>query len=71
VLIGAGDARWLAVMQLMTFAAYLPLALLVRAQASDVAVLWWAFSGWMLLRGAALGWRARGNAWLVTGAAHP
>ncbi len=68
VLIGAGDARWLAWMQLAIFAAYLPLALVVHARAGDVAALWWAFTGWMLIRGAALGWRARGDAWLVTGA---
>ena len=35
---------------------------------SDVATLWWAFTLWMLLRGAALGWRVRSDAWLVTGA---
>ncbi len=71
VLIGAGDARWLAVMQLAIMLAYLPVALLVRAHAGDIATLWWAFTLWMLVRGAALGWRARGDAWLVTGAAHP
>jgi putative MATE family efflux protein len=68
VLIGAGDARWLAVMQLALLLAYLPIAVLVRTHASDVATLWWAFTLWMLLRGAALGWRARSDAWLVTGA---
>ena len=68
MLIGAGDARWLAGMQLAILAAYVPIALLVRSHASDVATLWWAFTAWMLLRGVALGWRARGDAWLVTGA---
>ena len=68
VLIGAGDARWLAVMQLALLLAYLPIAVVVRADASDVATLWWAFTLWMLLRGAALGWRVRSDAWLVTGA---
>ena len=33
-----------------------------------LAVLWWAFTGWMVLRGLALGLRARGDAWLVVGA---
>ncbi len=71
VLIGAGDARWLAGMQLAILLAYLPAALLVRGQATGVAALWWAFTGWMLVRGVALGWRARGDAWLVTGAVSP
>jgi putative MATE family efflux protein len=68
VLIGAGDGRWLAVMQLSILAAYVPIALVVRAHASSVTTLWWAFTAWMLLRGLALGWRARSDAWLVTGA---
>ncbi len=68
VLIGAGDARWLAVMQLALLLAYLPIAVVVRADASEIATLWWAFTLWMLLRGAALGWRVRSDAWLVTGA---
>ncbi|MDP9219650.1 MAG: MATE family efflux transporter [Actinomycetota bacterium] len=68
VLIGAGDARWLAVMQLVIMLAYVPIALLVRAHAGDIATLWWGFTLWMLVRGLALGWRARGDAWLVTGA---
>ncbi len=71
VLIGAGDGRWLAGMQLGLLLAYLPAALLVREHATTVTVLWWAFTGWMLVRGAALGWRARGDAWLVTGAVSP
>jgi putative MATE family efflux protein len=71
VLIGAGDARWLAGMQLAILLAYLPAALLVRDQATTITALWWAFTGWMLVRGAALGWRVRGNAWLVTGAVSP
>jgi putative MATE family efflux protein len=68
VLIGAGDGRWLAGMQVVIFAAYVPMALLVRAHAVDITALWWVFTGWMLIRAAALCWRARGDAWLVTGA---
>jgi putative MATE family efflux protein len=68
VLIGAGDGRWLAVMQLVTLAAYLPVALVVRHQAHDIATLWWAFTGWMVLRGLALGLRSRSDAWMVVGA---
>ena len=82
VLIGAGDGRWLAGAQVVVLVAYLPLVLWVRAsqtallagsdtaatQAHAVTVLWWAVVAFMLLRGLALGWRARGDAWLVTGA---
>jgi putative MATE family efflux protein len=68
VLIGAGDGRWLAWMQVAILAAYAPFALLVRAHAHDVVVLWWAVTGWMVLRGVALGLRARGDGWLVVGA---
>jgi Na+-driven multidrug efflux pump len=68
VLIGAGDGRWLAGMQVAILAAYVPMALLVRARAHDVTVLWWAVTAWMLLRGIALGLRGRGDGWLVVGA---
>ena len=83
VLIGAGDGRWLAGAQVAVLLAYLPLVLWVRprrprcwpasdtaaTQAHAVTVLWWAVVAFMALRGLALGWRARGDAWLVTGAA--
>jgi putative MATE family efflux protein len=83
VLIGAGDNRWLAWAQVALFVVYLPLALWVHAatpsllagadrvagQAHAVTVLWWAFVVFMVIRGIVLGWRARTDAWLVTGAA--
>ena len=74
VLIGAGDGRWLAWGQLVMFVAYLPLALWVRSVgpsgsgSHDVTVLWLAFTGFMLIRGALLTWRARQDAWMVVGA---
>ena len=82
VLIGAGDGRWLALAQVVLLALYLPLILTVRAigpslladagsaagQAQAMTVLWLAFVAFMTMRGLALGWRARGDAWLVTGA---
>jgi Na+-driven multidrug efflux pump len=81
VLIGAGDGLWLAVAQVVVLALYLPLILTVRAtgpsllagtdtvtgQGHAMTVLWVAFVVFMTLRGLALGWRARGDAWLVTG----
>jgi Na+-driven multidrug efflux pump len=82
VLIGAGDGLWLALAQVVLLALYLPLILAVRAtgpsllagtdtvagQRDAMVVLWLAFVAFMTLRGVALGWRARGDAWLVTGA---
>jgi putative MATE family efflux protein len=73
VLIGAGDGRYLAVAGLVTLAAYVPAALAVRAWADDgaagLAWSWVAFAGlFMLARAATTGWRARGTAWMVTGA---
>ena len=82
VLIGAGDGLWLALAQVVLLALYLPLILTVRAtgpslltgtdpvaaQGHAMTVLWLAFVAFMTLRGVALGWRARGDAWLVTGA---
>lgn len=82
VLIGAGDGLWLAVAQVVVLVLYLPLVLAVRAtgpslltgtdtlarQGHAMTVLWLTFVAFMVLRGLALGWRARSDAWLVTGA---
>lgn len=72
VLIGAGDARWLAFAQTGFLLAYLPMvAALQLAEVTGTAGLVWlwvAFTGFMLIRAAGLSWRAHGDAWLVTGA---
>ena len=82
VLIGAGDGRWLAWAQVGLLMLYLPLILTVRAagpsllagtdsaaaQGHALTVLWLTFIAFMTMRGVALGWRARGDAWLITGA---
>ncbi len=74
VLIGAGDARWLAGAMTLTLAAYLPAVLIVRAWAphtpptTAMLWLWVGFSWFMLARAVPLWWRVRGDAWLVTGA---
>ena len=76
VLIGAGDARWLAGAQGALFLAYLPIVAGVAAfsdqllrfgDGAAVAALWGAFIAFMALRGLLLRHRARGDAWLVTG----
>ena len=72
VLIGAGDARWLAAAQVVCLLGYLPLLAWVHLSGADgttgLVWLWVAFTGFMALRAVGLGWRARGEAWLVTGA---
>ncbi|MFD2078016.1 putative efflux protein, MATE family [Actinopolymorpha cephalotaxi] len=68
VLIGAGDGKYLAYAGLMTLVAFLPLAVLVYATHAGLLALWWAFGGFMVARLVTLAVRARGDAWLVTGA---
>jgi Na+-driven multidrug efflux pump len=72
VLIGAGDAKYLAVAGVVNLAAYLPLLFAVPlAGASGGAALvgvWAAFSlGYMLARAVTLGLRARTDRWMVLG----
>lgn len=73
VLIGAGDARWLAFAQVGFLVAYLPMvgavALWGPTGTAGLVWLWVAFSGFMAVRAAGLWWRFRRDAWLVTGAA--
>lgn len=73
VLIGAGDGVYLAWAGMLTLAVYLPCAVAVRAWApggaAGLAWLWAAFAGaFMLARALTTGLRARGSAWMVTGA---
>ena len=74
VLIGAGDGRYLAVAGLWTLLAFVPLAglVLVSPVSGTAGLLWlWAAfaGGFMLARAVTLGLRARGDAWVVLGAA--
>ena len=74
VLIGAGDGRYLAVAGLWTLLAFVPLAgLVLLAPVSGTAGLLWLWAafagGFMLARAVTLARRARGDAWLVLGAA--
>jgi len=68
VLIGAGDVRYLAVAGVLTMSAFLPVAWLVHARGGGLVALWLAIGVWMTARWLTLGLRARGDAWLVTGA---
>ncbi|GAB3765179.1 MATE family efflux transporter [Microlunatus parietis] len=68
ILIGAGDGRYLALAGLVALAAYLPLAFLVGSNRAGLVWLWIAWGGYMAARVITLLVRARGTAWLRTGA---
>ena len=82
VLIGAGDARWLAKAMVVNLVLYLPLIVAVYAMgpwllSTDPPVrgmthamfwLWLAFTGFMAIRAVLLGLRVQTDRWMVTGA---
>jgi putative MATE family efflux protein len=68
VLIGAGDMRYLAVAGVGTMLAFAPAAYAVLALHRGLLALWAALGVFMLARLLTLTLRARGSAWLVTGA---
>ncbi len=70
VLIGAGDARYLALTGLVNLLVYLPLLWLVEALRPEPGMVWLWLSfglGYIGARAITLGLRARGDRWLVTG----
>jgi putative MATE family efflux protein len=74
VLMGAGDFRYLAWAMGGALAAYAPVVLFVRALGvwgEPGRVLMWLWGGYvvfMLARAVSLGWRLRGDRWLIPGA---
>ena len=68
VLIGAGDARYLALAGLVCLAAYLPVALLVRHLGVGLGWVWASYAVFMTARAVTLGLRARGDRWVRVGA---
>ncbi|MFC5744987.1 MATE family efflux transporter [Actinomadura rugatobispora] len=68
ILIGAGDGPYLAVTSVIATLAFLPAALLAYWADAGLIGLWLAIGLWMVTRLITLGLRARGDAWLVTGA---
>ena len=69
VLIGAGDGRYLAWGGVVTLVAYVPVALLAVGLGGGLLAVWVGFSAvFMGARLVVLAHRARGDAWLVTGA---
>jgi len=72
VLIGAGDGAYLARGGLLTLLAYAPLVLLVAGLGLGLVAVWVVFTVvFMGARLVVLVHRARGDAWLVTGARTP
>jgi putative MATE family efflux protein len=69
VLIGAGDGPYLAWAGVLGLVAFVPMALGVLWLGGGLVWLWWAFTGFMIVRMATLVWRERGDRWLVLGAA--
>ncbi|GAA3566256.1 MATE family efflux transporter [Microlunatus spumicola] len=68
ILIGAGDARYLALAGLVSLALYLPVALVVHHLGVGLAWVWASYAVFMATRATTLGLRARGTAWTRTGA---
>jgi putative MATE family efflux protein len=68
VLIGAGDAAYLAVAGVIQTAAFLPVAWLAYELGGGLVSLWLAMGVWMAARLVTLGLRARTGAWSVAGA---
>ncbi len=68
ILIGAGDARFLALAGLATTAVYAPLAFAVMSTGAGLTWLWAAYTVWLVARSVALGRRTRGTTWMRTGA---
>jgi putative MATE family efflux protein len=67
VLIGAGDGRYLAWAGVINLACFVPMALAVPWLGGGLPALWWAFTGFMVIRMLTLLWREQGDAWLVLG----
>ena len=68
VLIGAGDARYLALAGVLALLAYVPLALIVRHEQAGLVWLWVAYTGYVVARLLTLVLRARTDAWMRLGA---
>lgn len=64
VLIGAGDARFLAIAGVGATAAYAPFVATVWFTHAGLAWLWVAYGAWLIARSVLLGLRTRGTAWM-------
>lgn len=64
VLIGAGDARYLAIAGIGATAAYAPFVAIVWFTHAGLPWLWVAYGAWLIARSVLLGLRTRGTAWM-------
>ena len=71
ILIGAGDAKYLAVAMLVASGLYAVALLVLGATTLTLVTLWAAFAGWMVARWLGLFLRFRTDRWAVVGAAAP
>ena len=68
VLIGAGDAKYLALTGVVNVAVYVPLLVIVTVTDAGANWLWAAFGiGYIGARAVTLGLRSRSDAWMLTG----
>ncbi len=70
ILIGAGDARYLALAMVGATGVFLPLAFFVLATGAGLLALWGALYAFMAARLYGMGRRYRTDRWLVTGPRH-
>lgn len=68
VLIGAGDARYLALAGLLATALHLPFVWLLDVNGPTLWALWVVYGVFMFGRGLTLVWRVRGQVWMRLGA---
>jgi putative MATE family efflux protein len=68
VLIGAGDQDYLALAGLAATVVFGIAATIVVLDGGGLVGLWLAIAAWLVARLVTLTWRARGRAWLITGA---
>jgi putative MATE family efflux protein len=68
ILIGAGDARYLAGAMAFCFCVFVPIALAAEHFGWGLAGVWWGLNALMLARLATLGARFRSGRWVVLGA---
>jgi Na+-driven multidrug efflux pump len=71
ILIGAGDARYLAGAMVVASAVYAIALVVLGSTTATLVALWAAFAGWMVLRWLGLFLRFRTDRWAVVGAAAP
>ena len=68
ILIGAGDARYLAGAMALCFCVFVPIALAAFHFDWGIAGVWWGLNALMLARLVTLGARFRSGRWVVLGA---